>query len=33
MVVPFLFYSGYGIFEQVKKKGNGYIGSFPKKEF
>ncbi len=31
MVVPFLFYSGYGIFEQVKKKGNGYIGSFPKK--
>lgn len=31
MVVPFLFYSGYGIFESVKKKGMGYISSFPKK--
>jgi hypothetical protein len=31
MVVPFLFYSGYGIFESVKKKGLSYVRSFPKK--
>lgn len=31
MVVPFLFYSGYGIFESVKKKGKSYVNSFPKK--
>lgn len=31
MVVPFLFYSGYGIFESVKKKGRDYIKTFPKK--
>lgn len=31
MVAPFLFYSGYGIFESVKKKGPNYIAQFPKK--
>ena len=31
MVVPFLFYSGYGIFESVKKKGFPYVKDFPKK--
>lgn len=31
MVTPFLFYSGYGIMEQIKKKGNEYIKSIPKK--
>ena len=31
MVAPFLLYSGYGIFESVKAKGNIYIKSFPKK--
>jgi hypothetical protein len=31
MVAPFLFYSGYGIFESVKHKGTRYISSFPKK--
>ncbi len=31
MVVPFLFYSGYGIFESVKKKGLSYINTFPQK--
>lgn len=31
MVVPFLFYSGYGIFESVKKKGAPYVKDFPKK--
>ncbi len=31
MVVPFLFYSGYGIFESVKRKGTTYINFFPKK--
>lgn len=31
MVAPFLFYSGYGIFESVKKKGTGYVKSLPKK--
>lgn len=31
MVAPFLFYSGYGIFESVKAKKSIYIKSFPKK--
>lgn len=31
MVVPFLFYSGYGVFESVKKKGVSYVKDFPKK--
>ena len=31
MVAPFLLYSGYGIFESVKKKGEAYIKDFPKK--
>lgn len=31
MVAPFLFYSGYGIFESVKRKGNTYIKNFPKR--
>ncbi len=31
MVVPFLFYSGYGIFESLKQKGCAYIGTFPQK--
>ena len=30
MVVPFLFFSGYGVFEQFKKKGAGYASSLPK---
>ena len=30
MVAPFFFYSGYGIFESVKKK-RGYIQEFPKR--
>lgn len=31
MVVPFLFYSGYGVFESVRKKGAAYVGAFPRK--
>ena len=31
MVAPFFFYSGYGIFESVKKKGAAYIKTFPKR--
>lgn len=31
VVVMFLFYSGYGVTEQVRKKGTGYINSMPKK--
>ena len=31
MVAPFLFYSGYGVMEKKKKKGNSYIKSFPVK--
>lgn len=31
MVAPFLFYSGYGIFESVKKKGSGYIKTMPRR--
>ena len=30
MVVPFLFYSGFGIFESVKSKGVNYIKALPK---
>ena len=30
VVVMFLFYSGYGIFESLKKKGPDYIKTFPK---
>lgn len=30
VVVPFLFFSGYGIFEQYKKKGVNYVKSLPK---
>lgn len=31
IVAPFLFYSGYGIFESIKKKEREYIKGFPKK--
>ena len=31
IVAPFFFYSGYGVYESVKKKGNDYIRSFPKR--
>lgn len=31
MVVPFLFYSGYGIFESVREKGLSYVRSLPRK--
>ncbi len=30
MVVPFMFFSGYGIFEQFKAKGEGYADKMPK---
>lgn len=30
MVALFLFYSGYGVFESVKRKGNQYVRDFPK---
>ena len=30
MVVPFMFFSGYGIFEQFKAKGHGYADKLPK---
>lgn len=30
MVAPFLFYSGYGVMESIKRKQNVYIASFPK---
>lgn len=33
VVVMFLFYSGYGVMESIKKKGNDYINSFPKNRF
>lgn len=33
MVAPFLFYSGYGVMEQITKKGNSYIKSIPIKRF
>lgn len=28
MVIPFLFYSGYGVMESIKAKGNAYVSSF-----
>lgn len=31
VVAPFLFYSGYGVMEQIKEKGNNYVDSMPKK--
>lgn len=31
MVTLFMFYSGYGVMEQIKKKGRGYISSIPTK--
>lgn len=31
MVCMFLFYSGYGVLESIKKKGNEYIDNMPKK--
>lgn len=33
IVVPFLFYSGYGIMESIKRKGNSYVRSIPAKRF
>lgn len=30
IVVMFMFYSGYGVCESVKRKGGGYVKSFPK---
>jgi peptidoglycan/LPS O-acetylase OafA/YrhL len=33
MVVMFFFYSGYGIFEQVKRKGTDYVHSFIRRRF
>ena len=31
MVAPFLFYSGYGIMEQIQKRGDRYIDNMPRK--
>ncbi len=31
LVVMFLFYSGYGVMESIRKKGNAYVDSFPKR--
>ena len=31
IVIPFLFYSGYGVYESFKKKGETYIRNFPKR--
>lgn len=33
VVVPFLFYSGYGIMESIKKKGISYVKQVPKNRF
>ncbi|MGN0447168.1 MAG: acyltransferase family protein [Acutalibacteraceae bacterium] len=33
VVVPFLFYSGYGIMESIKKKGISYVKATPKNRF
>lgn len=30
MVIPFFFYSGYGVIESIKKKGDKYVSSIPK---
>lgn len=31
VVVPFLFYSGYGVMNSIKNKGAGYVDSIPTK--
>lgn len=31
VVAPFLFYSGYGMMEQIKKRGKAYVDDIPKK--
>ena len=31
MVAPFLFYSGYGVMESIRKKGKDYVSAIPKK--
>lgn len=31
LVVPFLFYSGYGVAESIKRKGQTYVNNMPKK--
>ena len=31
VVATFLFYSGYGMMEQIKRRGDAYVGSLPKK--
>lgn len=33
VVIMFLFYSGYGVMESIKKKGTNYINAIPKKRF
>lgn len=33
VVVPFFFYSGYGISESIRKKGRSYVNQLPKKRF
>ena len=33
IVAMFMFYSGYGIMESIKKKGSAYIDTIPKKRF
>lgn len=33
VVVPFLFYSGYGMMESIKKNGNAYVRQIPKNRF
>lgn len=33
VVVPFLFYSGFGIMESIKKKGTDYVKQIPKNRF
>ena len=33
VVVPFLFYSGFGIMESIKKKGTDYVKAIPKNRF
>lgn len=33
IVVMFLFYSGYGVMESIKKKGGDYVNAFPKQRF
>ena len=33
VVIPFLFYSGYGMMESIKKKGRDYVKQIPSKRF